>query len=256
MQGVEVQLASAAAAAAAWQAALHQTRQQEQLQYQSTGPDSILVLEWQLPSASRAQQQQQQQQQETAGVHLVGQGAAAAPSVAQRGVAVTRRLLLQSQEHWPSYAQQQQRQQQQQFLQGLQEAAAAAPQRHLLQAPAVPANASAAASPAPAAAAAPSSSRSTPADAPAGNDALWDSGGIAALGAAYPKNSCFADFPGFYASDITTFVRLIKDPAVTRIELTNSILFTEELFPPEHANNQSLGINVTHSVSVRCLVNG
>ncbi|WIA08255.1 hypothetical protein OEZ85_007699 [Tetradesmus obliquus] len=74
---------------------------------------------------------------------------------------------------------------------------------------------------------------------------------LAALGAAYPKGRCFADFTGFLASNIVEFVRLIKDAAITRIELTNDITFTEDLFPPDHANNQSLGINVTHAVTIR-----
>lgn len=44
------------------------------------------------------------------------------------------------------------------------------------------------------------------------------------------------------------FVRLIKDPAATHIELKGDIVFTNEFFPPENANDQSKGINVTHKV--------
>jgi hypothetical protein len=256
MQGVEVQLTSAAAApaaAAAWQAALQHIQQQGQLTYLVTGHDSVAVLDWRLPGVAGVQQQQAQR---TAGAPLVMQASSEAPFATQQGVAVTRRLLLQRQAHWRNnqLQQQQQQQQQQQGLWRLQEPAAAV-QRQLLQAPAGPANASAASPASAPSSSNRSSSNPIPADAPAptNSSAVWGTGDNAALGAAYPKASCFADFPGFLASDIVGFVRLIKDPAITRIELTNDIVFTEDLFPPDHANNQSLGINVTHSVRLGCL---
>lgn len=45
------------------------------------------------------------------------------------------------------------------------------------------------------------------------------------------------------------FVRLIKDPAATHIELKGNIVFSSEYFPPQNANDQSKGINITHKVA-------
>lgn len=44
------------------------------------------------------------------------------------------------------------------------------------------------------------------------------------------------------------FVRLIKDPAATHIELKGNIVFSSEFFPPENANDQSKGIKIEHQV--------
>lgn len=54
-------------------------------------------------------------------------------------------------------------------------------------------------------------------------------------------NSCLA-------ATLADFVRLIKDPAATHIELKGDIVFTNDYFPPENANDQSKGINITHKV--------
>jgi hypothetical protein len=45
------------------------------------------------------------------------------------------------------------------------------------------------------------------------------------------------------------FVRLLKDPAATHIELKGNLVFSPDHFPPENAHDQSKGINVTHRVS-------
>jgi hypothetical protein len=47
------------------------------------------------------------------------------------------------------------------------------------------------------------------------------------------------------------FVRLLKDPAATHIELKGNIVFSHDHFPPENANDMSKGINITHQVSLR-----
>jgi hypothetical protein len=45
------------------------------------------------------------------------------------------------------------------------------------------------------------------------------------------------------------FVRLLKDPAATHIELKGNLVFTPDHFPPENAHDQSKGVNVTHKAS-------
>jgi hypothetical protein len=50
------------------------------------------------------------------------------------------------------------------------------------------------------------------------------------------------------APALADLVRLLKDPAATHIELKGNIVFSHDFFPPENANDQSKGINITHEV--------
>jgi hypothetical protein len=228
LHDVEVQLLSAPATAAAWQTRLHRSQQQQGLTLHKLADDTILVQDWRLISLPGVQQRLAHSFK---AAHAV-LSPAAPPSAAQHVLAASRRLLVQQSavRHASSMMQQQQQQQQ---LAGLQKPAASR-QRQLLHNPFAEGSAS---------------NRSTPASTSDDHSSHWVTGDLEALGAAYPRGRCFTDFPGFLASDIVTFVRLIKDPAITRIELTGDIKFTDELFPPANANNQSLGINITHAVS-------
>jgi hypothetical protein len=229
LQGVEVQLLSAPATAAAWQTCLHRSQQQQGLKLHKVADDTVLVQDWRLVSMPGVQQRLAHS---IKAAHAV-LSPAAAPSAAQHVLAASRRLLVQESAVRHAFNMMQQQQQQQQ-LAGLQEPAASR-QRQLLHNPFAEGSAS---------------NRSTPATSTSDDHSShWITGDLEALGAAYPRGRCFTDFPGFLASDIVTFVRLIKDPAITRIELTGDIKFTEELFPPANANNQSLGINITHTVN-------
>jgi hypothetical protein len=239
LQGVQVQLLAAPATAAAWQTLLHRSQQQKGLAFHAVDAETVSVQDWRLVSVPGVQQRLARS---TTAAHAVLPPAAAPLSA-------SRRLQVQSSADRHAAGMQQQ-------LFGMQ-APAASWHRQLLHAPGASPNVS---SPAPALASnastpasIPGSNRSTPTSTTDDHSSHWISGDLEALGAAYPRGRCFSDFPGFLASDIVGFVRLIKDPAITRIELTSDITFTEELFPPANANNQSLGINVTHAVSPAAL---
>lgn len=46
------------------------------------------------------------------------------------------------------------------------------------------------------------------------------------------------------------WIRLVKDPAVRQIQLTGDIAFSPDLFPHEHSNDRTKGVNVSHNVSL------
>lgn len=224
MQDVQVQLSSAA------EKRLQRLQDQPAAaaaapKYRYAGHGSIVVDEWHLMVQQQQQYQQQQQQQQVNAV--LGYTPALAPVQLHLGAASRRMLHSQpcSGHSKPS------------------------PRRQLLAATA--GNSSKA--PASAPVLANGSSLPAPVTAAAAGDA---SAATAAAGssrdvtaaAQYVPGRCFSDF-SFLAKDITDFVRLIKDPASTHIELTGDIVFTEELFPRANVNNKALGINVTQKVS-------
>lgn len=46
----------------------------------------------------------------------------------------------------------------------------------------------------------------------------------------------------------TDFIQLLQDPEVSQIQLVGDLIFSPDYFPPEHSNDITKGINVSHTV--------